>query len=155
MLTQTRTRIRKASPSDVAPIVALVEEFFHEGLCETGLSFDRATLTQSMTNIVQNNICLIHENAGRVSGVIAGYVTPSLFDDDELLAQEIIWFMSADARRGSAGVDLLEAFEAACKDAGAKHVMMIHLADVNSRVMERFYKMRGYRMIEQHFIKEV
>ena len=155
MLVETKTGIRKASPSDVVEIVALVEEFFHEGLHKTGLSFDRATLTQSMTNIVRNNICLVHENAGRVAGVIAGFITPSLFDSEEYLAQEIIWFMTADARKGSGGADLLEAFEAACVDAGANHVMMIHLADVNGRVMERFYRTHGYRLIEQHFTKGV
>lgn len=71
----------------------------------------------------------------------------------ELFAVETFWYVLPDYR--GAGITLLERFEQWAKDNNCVKCAMIHLVDSMSSVLERLYKMRGYKLVEKHYVKEL
>lgn len=152
-----QTRIRPLKTTDMKEVLQLISEFYEEGLKECGLSFSIKTLEGTIKLFAENPWCvsLIGIINGKIKGIIAGMVQPSMFDFGELLAEEKIWFVSKDSRSTELGMRLLSLFEEGCKLKGAKHLMMINLEDVNSKIMHRFYHRQKYKLIETHFIKKL
>lgn len=70
-----------------------------------------------------------------------------------LIAVETFWFVLPEHR--GRGLMLLDAFEAWGASQGCKKLAMIHLTDSYPAALERLYRMRGYQLVEKHYIKEV
>lgn len=71
----------------------------------------------------------------------------------ELFAVETFWYVLPDHR--GEGIKLLDAFEKWAADNGCVKCAMIHMVDSMSSALERLYRMRGYKLVEKHYVKEV
>jgi GNAT superfamily N-acetyltransferase len=85
-------------------------------------------------------------------GAIGAFETTNTATGDRVL-QQVFWYVYPEYRKH--GIKLLEALEAQAKHMGAKAVIMSLMMHKTSAHMGRFYKMRGYKKIEEQYMKEV
>lgn len=93
-------------------------------------------------------------NDDTLTGTIGGIVYPDP-NDGETVAGEMFWYVPPEKRAGSEGIRLFTEFEKTAKSQGAKRITMIHLERNNGKILGAFYRKRGYRPIETHYIKEL
>ena len=153
--TLNQTVIRKAEIKDKTEIIELSIQFYKESLKSYGLAFNFLTLDKLVEEFINNKIVIVSEVNGKVVGVIAGIVSPSMFDNNQKIGQEIIWYIDKEYRRGSIGIRLLKEFEKQCKLNGANLLVMVYMGNLNSELLDRFYKLNNYKLLENQFIKGV
>ena len=78
-----------------------------------------------------------------------------MFDKNQLIGQEIIWYVDKSARNGTTGFKLIDAFEKECKNRGAHSVAMVHMGNLYADTLDKFYKRRNYVLLERQYIKEI
>ena len=83
-------------------------------------------------------------------GMVGGIIYPHYFND-EIIAQELFWWVSP-AHRGGGGTRLLDAFEQWAEDEGADKIMMISL---EKNDVSGIYKKRGYTSLEHTYEKKL
>ena len=146
--------IRKGEYKDIEGVKELIKEFFQESLAWYKISLDDETITETMKSFVDKHISFVAEENGKIIGVIAGIISPSIFDKRQLFAQEAIWYVTKKAR-GIVGFKLIKVFEEECRKLGAKMISMICMSNLNFDILDRFYKNDGFALLENHYIKEV
>ena len=92
--------IQKATIDNVSDIVELGFEFYEESLKEYGLSFDKDTLTKTITYFIKTGISLVCIENEKIVGVLIAILHPSIFDKKELFASELIWYVKKENRKG-------------------------------------------------------
>jgi len=147
--------IRKAELKDVPEVAILTKQFFEESLGEYGLTLEDETIDETLSHYITNLIGIVAEKEGRLIGAIGGLVTPSIFDKRQLIGQETIWYVAKDERNGSVGLKLISAFEKECKEKGANLIVMVHMGNLYADVLDKLYKRRNYKLLEQDYIKGV
>lgn len=147
--------IRKAKESDAERIIVLINKFFNESLSYYGLRFNQETILETVFFHIKNHIVFVAEEDNIIVGVIGGVIAKSLFDRSQDIAQETMWYVDPEYRGGIVGIRLIKAFEKECKNLGANFIVMIHMSNLYSDTLHRFYKIHGYTFIEQHYIKEI
>lgn len=147
--------IRKAELKDIDSIKNLAKEFYEEGLKEYGLSLDLETLDETIKKFITDHIALVAQRNGEIVGAIGGMLTPSIFNKNQLIGQEVIWYLSKNQRKGLIGNNLINAFEDDCKRKGADFVAMMNIGNLYTAILDRFYKIKGYRLLENQYIKGV
>ena len=150
----SKITIRKVEINDIPKIIVLIDEFYQESLKDYGLSFSEDTLYETILNFVNNHIALLAEKDNEIIGCIGGVVMPSIFDKNQKIAQEAIWYMPKEERKGSSGIRLLHQFEQECLNRGAKFISMIHMSNLMSDELRKFYEKSNYRLLENHYLKE-
>ena len=148
-------QIRKAHIEDSNFIKKLILEFHEESLGEYKISFDWSTIDETIKNFINHHIVLVAEKSSKIVGLIAGLVIRSMFDANQLLGQETIWFITKDERKGATGFKLLKMFEQECKIRGCKFVAMVFMQNLMPDVLERFYRSQNYKKMEVQFVKEL
>jgi len=146
--------IRKATFLDITDIIKLVYSFYEESLKEYNMSFDEVTLRGTTYNLIKNGVSLVNEEHGRITGVIMGVISPSIFDKNELLAQEIIWYVDKESRKSRAGLALIKEYVGICKELGASKIIMVYMNNLNGEVMDNLYRRKNYKPMEMQYIKE-
>lgn len=145
--------IRQATLDDKEEIIHLIGEFFEESLSEYKLTLDSETIGKTTIDFICNKIVIVAEKDKKIIGVIGGLISPSIFDSNQLFAQEFIWYVSKNERESSIGIRLLKAFEEECKRQKANLISMIRMNNLYADTLDRFYKMRHYKLMENHYIK--
>lgn len=146
--------IRTATSKDIPQIVSLTQEFFFESLYDYGFTSNITTLFETAKNLIDNHILLVAEKE-KIIGVIAGIVFNSLFDKSQTISQELVWYVKKEERGTSAGVRLLKAFEKQSKEKLANKIIMVHMNNLYTEPLKRFYRKNNYRLMEEQYIKEV
>ena len=154
-MSQMIIREARLSPDDIEPLADLVEEFHNESLKEYKITYDRTTICHSIHQLIKDHLMLVALKQDKVIGVIGGIIQPSIFNNQQIIAQEIIWYITKTERGGMAGIKMVQAFEKACKERGASLVMMIHMSNLSSEILSKFYWSNGYQNMETHYVKEV
>lgn len=147
--------IRKATIEDKNDIKRLVVEFHEESLGEFKLSFNWEDIDNLIKNFILNHITFVSQTNEKVDGIIAGMLTHSNFDKSEPIAQEFIWYLSKEARKGSTGIRLLKAFETKAKRLGAKFILMMYMGNLFKDTLEKLYRKNKYKHLESQYIKEI
>ena len=152
-MTQTLT-IRKANIIDTKDIMDLIAEFYEEGLKECGLKFTDYSLYKTAEKFINNGIVIVVEDNETLVGIIGGIVIPSIFDETEKIAQEMMWFIKKDYRKGELAKDLLQRFEKEARDLGANHIAVAAMGNMRNEVLDRFYRHNGYTLMETQYIRK-
>ena len=147
--------IRQAIYEDIDDVRNLIKEFYNESLYEYGLSLDNDTINETIKNFIDNHIELVAEINNKIIGVMGGIVATSIFDKKQRLGQEAIWYITRDERKGNIAFKLIEEFEKECKERGANLISMICMNNLNSDILDRLYRIKKYKLMEQHYIKGV
>lgn len=142
--------VRPLKREDFPEVLGLVHEFHAEALDEYSLFCDDDKTLKLMEKVRETSLILEHE--GRLVGVIAGVIGEALSSSGKVM-QELVWYVSKEYR--AKGTLLLKEFERFSKSLGCEKILMVHLGNLNSDVMKRFYERAGYRVMEVHYIKDL
>lgn len=108
--------------------------------------FNRNLLKQ----IIEGHYFLVSENDGKVSGFIAGMISPHLFNPKIKTFTELFFWVLPEYRGTRAGSALLNAFVEFGKDYHWTVMTLEH----NSPIKDESLLKRGFKYKEQSFIKE-
>lgn len=97
---------------------------------------------------------LVYESDNIIKGLLGGLCVRCTMTGD-LEAIEAFWYMMPEFRGGIAGIKLIKAFEQWGKDRGALRIKMMHLSDLNAKVMEGIYIRMGYTPLEVAYSKSL
>jgi GNAT superfamily N-acetyltransferase len=144
--------VRILTTSELPMLDSLAREFVasSKGLGE----FDLEHFVGMWTGMIEAGIGVIlglYEGGTLVGGI--GGVAFKDLSMGRMQAQEAFWFVTEESR--GEGLKLLDAFEQWAKEKGCRDILVAHLADSMPERLERIYRMRGYRMTETIYRKEV
>jgi GNAT superfamily N-acetyltransferase len=144
--------IRLAKKEDVPRIVELGSLSLKGGPYEQLIADHPEHTAKLAINIIAGGgKILLWDEDGQVSGLLAFIVIPHPFSG-ELTADEAIWYVLPEARKGGAGIKLLWAAEQMAKEMGAKKFQFASPMQSHAgAIYERF----GYREIEVSYLKNL
>ena len=91
---------------------------------------------------------IVLEAEGVIQGFIFGFITEPFFSE-ELILQEMAFY----CHPGYAGFKLLDALESEARLRGLKRIAVGCKPDFCD--LSRYYERKGYRLLEESFIKEL
>ena len=115
---------------------------------------DPDTFYRSVEMLISDGILKVAVNS-TICGGAGALVFPHYWNEKEIVAQELFWWVDENARKSSAAIRLLSEMESEAREKGAKSLIMITLDKLTPEVLERLYIRRGYRPQERAFIKEL
>ena len=156
-MTESSVTIERPTYQDLPGMVEGGRKFFHHSRFDKwGLGYDAEGFARVVLGLIQmpTMLVLIAKDGNDVVGSIAASSFPWLLDPSQLMVQEIWWWVDKEYR-GNVGKMLMGGLEAWCKDIGAKHLLMIGLADDRLRRMDKLYGRMGFSPIELQYHKEL
>jgi GNAT superfamily N-acetyltransferase len=142
--------IREATLDDLARIMELGDRFLEVGPYKGRVKnhqqseqFAKAVITTI------GKVLLWVEDDGRISGILAFLLLPHYFTG-ELTAQEIMWYVEPEYRKGCAALRLMWAAEEMARNLGAVTMQFTAPTRETSAIYQRF----GYKPLEMTFEKE-
>lgn len=147
-------RIRKATLADTSILISLFSDFYDESLKFYGVPLDTKTVGKTVINYVRNHVVFVLEKDDEeIVGFIGGVVATYPVNENVRVFIESGWFVKEDYRKGS--TLLLEVLEKHCKDNEIEHLIIGNTDSGRTEQFKRFYGQKGYKLFEQHFIKEI
>lgn len=142
--------VREGKKEDFSMAGVLIESFVEEYLKYYGFAYDNEKAMVMMSSCVDDSMVLF--SGDNLVGVIAGIKFPNYIDNSSILS-ETIWYVLPMYRKY--GLRLYYAFVKMAKAKGYHKLIMTHIGNEMSRVLEKFYINQGMTLFEQHFIKEL
>lgn len=146
--------VRNATLADVPAIVAMSERFYATTSYCAWADFNPATVEALASNLADNHVMLVAEDASGVCGMVGLFVAPFMFNADKVGAYEVVWWVNPDAQGQGAGKALLAAIEPACKAKGADVIQMVHLSSSPPQAAA-IYERMGYAHTESSYTRIV
>lgn len=139
--------IRRATFDDIEQLLVIAEKFVqHYGHFE----YDASTTLSLLVNLIQNQYVLVAEEDGKVFGTIGATVVANMWNKNEILFQEMFWWVDEEYRSGSAGIRLLLAMHKLAP-IGAKKVLSVL---PNTNFKDKTLAKLGYKLTEMAYAKE-
>jgi len=157
----TDYEIRKITKEDIAGVSSLIRQFKEEALNKTMVSFDDMTLLKMINEAIEkgNPSIIVARDENRVVGMIAYVVIQSFYDENQIMALELMWYVSKDRRDNKVGHRLIEEAEKDCRAKGAESLIMVagHYSENirQDRALDVLYRRKGYKKLESHYIKNL
>lgn len=144
--------IRRAVLADVPRLAEMAARFVRGSSYGEVVTPCETTMAQNFGAIVSapSSICFVAETGAGVMGAIIGIVTPHLMTGKNV-AVEVGWWVEPEAR-GSTGLALLSAYEAAVSQSDATLSVMTCPPDGSERV-GKIYERAGYTKFESTYMK--
>ena len=139
--------IRKAELTDLDTLIPLGMEFANKSLHVHTFVPDLDKVKEFLhTSIINNkSLFLVYETEEVVRGFIIGWVISPHFSKEEVM-QEIAFFSKSHG-----GLRLLDAFERGAKEMGVTKIIAGSKPAFCD--LSKVYARKGYRILEEHFIK--
>lgn len=131
-------------------------EFFEQSGNSAFTTFDEASFTSTIIALMsmESSMLLVAESTNQVVGMAAAVVFPFYANMQTKLAQEIFWYVKPDFRKGVGGA-LLDELEAEAGRKGANVFMSAAIAGLRDGAIGRVYERRGYKPIENSYIRKL
>lgn len=145
------TLIRQATEADIPRIVELGSQSLADGPY-AGIIRDVPEQTRKLAAqiIDSGSILLYQDDSGKTVGLFGYIVYPQVFTG-ESTANEIMWYVEPEARKGGAGLKLLWEAEKEAKAKGAVYMGVTSPTDDVSALYSRF----GYKQLEVSFMRKL
>ena len=142
--------IRLAQPKDVDDLATLGLEFAEKSEVVHTFPPSLSKIWESAKCLIESPhaIVIVLEVEGVIQGFIFGFITEPFFSE-ELILQEMAFY----CHPGYAGFKLLDALESEAKLRGIKRIAVGCKPDFCD--LSRYYERKGYRLLEESFIKEL
>lgn len=137
---------------DKQDCMELLEAFFLESPYNT-MTYSEDKVSDALEDAFDNKdmIILGYVKDNEVVGIIIGGTISCMFSED-LIANELVWFMKKDHRNGLSSVKLHKAFEYWAKE--VKKVSGVVMAHLNDDKVSKYYRKQGYAKREEAYYKE-
>lgn len=150
------TGVRRAIHADIPALLRMGRAFFEESGFEAESSYDEASVTATLTHLLDGGgAVFIAEKNGRAVGIAAALAYPFYFNTNCRAGQELFWWLDPAHRGGVLGVRMLKAMEKWARDEGCHTFMMISLPSLTESPAAKLYARMGYRPSECNFIKRM
>lgn len=148
--------IRLARISDANDLAKFGKDFFQQsgmvGLVSY-LPIYTADFVRRMVNS-SKHLLLVVQFDGKIVGTIGFAITNFFFNNKQLHAQEMFFWIQPEYR-GLVGSSMLATAEAHAKTRGCKTMSMVSLEASEPEKVGGFYMSKGYKKLETSFIKEL
>jgi len=148
--------VRVATEKDIIDLTILGKQFVKESQYYDLLGWDASKVHITLTNAMEREdfeiFCFCCDS--EVVGLLACFVTPCFFSET-IQAVEMLWYVDPEHRGSKEAQQLLDHYEEWAKEKKAVVVNLINLDVLNAEKVGRLYERRGYRQIENTFIKEL
>lgn len=146
--------VRTATPEDIYDLMPLVKKFWREGNYQN-LHYDSEYISQMYRSHLENpNMeVFLWETDGEVKGMLIACKMPQAFSTKPA-AYEIAWYVSPEARGGSAAMRLLKAYETWAKEQGCDFMNMSRIEGVEDEKVHAMYSKSGLKVREHTYVKE-
>lgn len=147
--------IRQATETDVIDLAILGKQFVKESQNEL-LGWDTKKVYDSLFDAIQREdfgifvLC----NGDEVVGMLIGFVAPCFFSK-VIQAAEIAWYVDPDHRGSRKVLEMLDLYEEWAENHGAVVANLVNLNVLKADKVAKIYKRKGYRPVENTFVKEL
>jgi len=148
---------RRATIQDAAALTGLFQNFYNCQVREFGFAVDYDGWFAGVLNRLANDpgfAAFVADIEGRIVGACLVEIRGSWFAWWQKVGSELGWWMETEYRKGRTAFRLLDAAEKWLIGQGASMLVFTALANSPEGV-ERFYRKRGYRPMETHYLKVV
>lgn len=144
--------IRSATLADLPALMAMAGQFAAVAELNKIAAYDASSMERTFRFLIENDdgILLIAVEGGAAGGLIH----PPYWNLSERIGQEMFWWVNPECR-GSVGLKLLDALEAAAKAKGATAWSMIALQSSAPERTGKLYERRGYRPTEHSYVRSL
>lgn len=144
--------IRKAIPGDEVQIAEIGEVFFAEAGWHDVTQWNGDKAKDALAIFIEKPECVIYVaiEGHEIIGMIGAFITEVWFSDD-LLGQELFWYMKPDKRSGT-GHKLLKTLEKELMRRGVQLGSMFTVDKING--MSEYFARNGYRPSEHTYIRK-
>lgn len=147
--------VRTATLDDIPAYMDLAAAFVATTPLNHIVPFDREGTAAFVTAALSNPdmLILVAEDEGNLIGITGALAYPMYFNPAKLVAQELWWYLTPEARGGPASKMLFQTIEKWAKDIGAEAMFMIALANERVDTMAKVYQRSGYAPVERTYVK--
>jgi GNAT superfamily N-acetyltransferase len=141
--------IREASMSDLPRIMELGDSFLRTGPYKNKHKSAHAEKFAALLIQSVGRVLLWEEDNGQVTGLLAFLLLPHYFTG-ELTAQEVMWYVEPEYRKGCPALRLMWAAEELARNLGATTMQFTAPTKAAAALYQRY----GYKPLEMTFEKE-
>jgi GNAT superfamily N-acetyltransferase len=145
--------VRDMKLSDISELMPLFVVFHMETLKVYNVSMDSKTVEENITNYIEKYVSFVLEDDEKIVGFIFGVVAPFPLNDNVLMFIESAWFVKKEYRAHS--IKLLDRIEQYCKDNKVSRMVVGNTDMGDCERFKKFYERKGFKLFEQHFVKEI
>jgi GNAT superfamily N-acetyltransferase len=140
--------IRAAKQSDVEPMMKLCDKMWNESRYRKLFTFDRAKTKRALQGLIadKGGIVFVDEEAGTITGMIWAFVEPHFFTK-EVRSYDVLLYVDPEHRRGTAGMQLIQAYVAKARALGAVEVMMGTTTNDQPDKAVRLFEAAGFKRV--------
>lgn len=144
--------IRQAMPEEAYVVAEFMTRFESETSHVKVDARHAGTIYESIISRGVGCMFMLFNDGGDMIGGLGCIKAPDLHYP-RIIAVETYWYVMPEHR--GVGIQLMEHFEQWAKDNGCDAVAFVHLSDSMPEILQKVYEKRGYKLIEQHFLKEI
>ena len=144
--------IREATASDIPRIVEMGRQFLLDGPYRDVIEDhpeQPAKMAEMLLGMPSAKI-LVSDEKGELNGVVAFYIYPHFYSGVPT-SQELIWYVSPEARKSFTPICLMRAAQRVSREMGAKYMQFT----APTPEVGKLYEMSGYKQIETGYQKEL
>ena len=146
--------IKYATLGNIFELEKIIEQAAQEGdYKNTNYNRERVLLALYNTIIDDNQCVITYSRDDKIVGIYIGYLTNWQFSDD-LVAQDITWYVLPKFRKGRASIALIKEFEHWAHNKGAKSICPGSMTGGNIDYVRKLYEKLGYTTIGFNFRKD-
>jgi len=134
-------------------LLELFKGFHAETQEQYGIPMDTETLRERITQVITDHVGWVAESKGRIVGVLGGVVTSMMFDKHTKAFIETAWYVAPEARRY--GLRMMKVAEEYCLNFKIDRMIIGHMDVEDREKYEKVYARKGFKLFEQHYIKEL
>lgn len=143
--------VRETTQLDDAVMLVFAKHFYDQ-LPYQDIDFDDQSCIAWLAIMRRDGVLLLAESDGVPCGFAGGMFTPFIFNINERVGGELMWWVEPEYRGSGIGLELLNQLENSAYTAGARRWSMIALEDTAERV-SRMYDHMGYTASERTYSK--
>lgn len=143
--------LRCAGPVDVPAIEELYRSYTGEQIKDVAV-YDPNVVLESVVRMVNDHAVIVAELDGKIIGAVSGYIIPGHFSRDFFFVAMFL-YLKPEARQHTAA--FLICLQAILITTPATKLVLSVPLGPDSEAFGRFYRMQGFRRIEEHFAKDI
>lgn len=153
---------RRLERKDIEKTFILCLKFFAEGWDKTLVRFNKRRILEILYDSVEKGSpdFFIALDKDRVIGIIGVLVVSSFFDDTQIIASELVWYVEQEYRGKGAGKNLLNYMEDYYRKRGDIDLIIVTAGHFTietgtDRALDILYRRKKYKKLEIHYVKEL
>jgi hypothetical protein len=139
-------KIEKATLDDLPQCLVCAEKFINF----YGFTWNPDSVAKFIRYILDNGVFLVAKQKDTVIGGIAAMLAPNLWDSNDVIFQEMFWWVEEDYRQGSVGIRLLLELEKQAPENATVVLSVLPKSNIKDETLTKL----GYVVREKAYTKE-